>query len=1257
MQTGFGQTPISLNQPVASSSYEKGNSPTDANDGDLATRWAAASAAYPQWWAVDLGSPQSITHAVINWYNSGSRAYPYQIQISNDGTNYTVLADHTGNSTFGGTTDNFLASARYVRIYVTGCSDPSGCASFYECKIYGALSLAPETPDANTLFLFHFDESAGSSVTTNVGILGGKAYSVSESVASTTPPEVTDVLGATSYTGFGNAATFAPGELIGYDNNGSGAYDGDAGPGQLSADSLYMSDLNMGNGGQTPWTIEALICPSAIDTTNQEIVSTDSSPNSPGNRAFQFRIDYAGDLELNLIAINGADIITPIPTTATDPVNGFMPNNWYHVAATCDGTNVVLYWTKLSPSTTAANPISTNAVAVGSAFGLVQGPLIIGNENRNTAGEYFQGLIDEVRISNVARSPADMLNFDGGVTAPVAGATNTGYAIPSTRTNDTGSYFLMASNNPPGLGSQTASSTPATSTVLDGSPPAATNSDMFCDLLEQPEETVITDPNPKFGWVCHPSFRDDWQTGYRIIVSSSAALADTGTGDMWDSGLVSSSNSINVPYGGAALQPGGSYYWRVQTVDGTGHAGAFSGIQQFNMASQLSDPLTTPGVVYQQPGAGSANCYPLRYVSIPPVLVTKTAPGVWLVDFGKDAFGFATVHINGNYSGTTVNFGLGEAANGNSVNPSPGATIRYRSGSIALQNGDFIYTNRSSTSVGGISPPTGTYGIVSPFRYLELTGVPNNVTLTTNDVTQQRLQTEFDDHTATFDSSSTALNRVWSLCKYSMEALSFDGIYVDGDRERTPYEADTYIHQLSSYGVNNDFTMARCSFEYLTNHLNWPTEWPMHMVFVAWADYQQTGDPYLIAKYYGFLTNRCLLSGRANPINGLVQSYPVTGNTASGDIIDWYRISGDGIGNTDGYVAEATNAVINAFYYRCLTIMTQIAQVTGHSADAANFAARAGLLYTSYNNVFWNALSQSYNDGPGTSHSSADANFFPLAFGLVPANRQAAVVNYIHSRMAVLGAMPAGVYGAQYLLQGLFEAGDADTALGLMTTNNTRSWMNMINIGSTLTDEAWSTADKSNEDWNHAWGAAPGNLIPRYVLGVRPLTAGYGRILIQPQLGQTLSFVQGAVPTIRGPVSVEATNLAGDFQLLLNIPGNVTATVILPATNSAATLDGTIVSGSLSNDWLTLTNIGSGQHSISAKVLYPTNLTFSLSGNTLSLGWPSSYLGWYVQSNAISLADSNHWYGISGSQNSTSLNVILDPARPQVFYRLKSQNP
>jgi autotransporter-associated beta strand protein len=67
----------------------------------------------------------------------------------------------------------------------------------------------------------------------------------------------------------------------------------------------------------------------------------------------------------------------------------------------------------------------------------------------------------------------------------------------------------------------------------------------------------------------------------------------------------------------------------------------------------------------------------------------------------------------------------------------------------------------------------------------------------------------------------------------------------------------------------------------------------------------------------------------------------------------------------------------------------------------------------------------------------------------------------------------------------------------------------------------------------------------------------------------------------------------------------------------------------------------------------PTNITYSFSGSTLELTWPGSYLGWYAQSNAVSLMDSNSWFDIPGSQNATNLSITVNPAQPDVFYRMR----
>jgi len=66
----------------------------------------------------------------------------------------------------------------------------------------------------------------------------------------------------------------------------------------------------------------------------------------------------------------------------------------------------------------------------------------------------------------------------------------------------------------------------------------------------------------------------------------------------------------------------------------------------------------------------------------------------------------------------------------------------------------------------------------------------------------------------------------------------------------------------------------------------------------------------------------------------------------------------------------------------------------------------------------------------------------------------------------------------------------------------------------------------------------------------------------------------------------------------------------------------------------------------------PTNITYSVSGNVLTLAWPESYRGWYAQSNSVSLVSPSSWFDIPGSQTTTNLSITINPALPQVFYRM-----
>lgn len=109
-------------------------------------------------------------------------------------------------------------------------------------------------------------------------------------------------------------------------------------------------------------------------------------------------------------------------------------------------------------------------------------------------------------------------------------------------------------------------------------------------------------------------------------------------------------------------------------------------------------------------------------------------------------------------------------------------------------------------------------------------------------IQQKAIHYKFDDEASSFSSSNIVMDSIWDMCKHTIKATSFTRYYVDGDRERIPYEADAYINQLSHYSVDSEYTMARRTNEYFIDNPTWPTEWLLHTVLMFYADFMYTGD-------------------------------------------------------------------------------------------------------------------------------------------------------------------------------------------------------------------------------------------------------------------------------------------------------------------------------------------------------------------------------------------------------------------------------
>lgn len=333
--------------------------------------------------------------------------------------------------TYGGTLSGSLALGTL----------PAGFSFFLATNVPGQVNLiavssdsnivGPYTVDPYTLHLWHLDEaevpcldSATSSNLSLSGLLNGAQ------------------LANAAYPGFGTSLnTLGTSGYSAWMSNSAPA-SAFSGAGLFSTTTASASTAMTYAGTNGAFTMECLLCPLFPVTTNfgavanggtgraminWQLISGESTVNA--DRIWQFRFDPIGVMttagvfpatgnalpQLDFINVDAGgasyELFAPIPTNGP---NAIVPNRWFHVAVTYSGTpnqpgNFKFYWTAMNPTNTGDNLLrSTNLLVSLPQSAVNQPSFAIGNEGRHDYANWL-GLIDEVRLSSIARSPTNMM--------------------------------------------------------------------------------------------------------------------------------------------------------------------------------------------------------------------------------------------------------------------------------------------------------------------------------------------------------------------------------------------------------------------------------------------------------------------------------------------------------------------------------------------------------------------------------------------------------------------------------------------------------------------------------------------------------------------------------------------------------------------------------------------------------------------------------------------------------------------------------
>jgi len=439
-----------------------------------------------------------------------------------------------------------------------------------------------------------------------------------------------------------------------------------------------------------------------------------------------------------------------------------------------------------------------------------------------------------------------------------------------------------------------------------------------------------------------------------------------------------------------------------------------------------------------------------------PVKMNHPHDGLTVYDLGQNFAGWPAITVSGP-AGAMVTMLPGELLNADgtvtqhSANAWPGSPVLFR------------YTLRGGGEESW-HPRFSYYG----FRYLQIqtTGGAVQIKSLIGERTGADVRV-----TGEFESSNDLFNRIHQLILNAVRSNVMSILTDCPHREKLGWLEETHLFAgslMSNYDVSSFYrkmaedigdgqlasglvpSIAPEYIAFVDNKGNSTAfrdspEWGSAIVLSAWAAYQSYGDPSALRDHYGELQHyMSYLQSRSK--NGLL-SYGLG---------DWYDIGPKPPGYSQ---LSSTTVTATATYYEDLKAMTAIAKLLGKNDDAAMYAQQASAVRDTYNAALFHPATNEYDRGSQT------ANAMPLALGMVPADKRAAVMENLVADIAAHSYhVTAGDVGFHYVVRALTDGGRSDVLYRMMSQTTSPSYGYQLAKGATALTEAWDTNPDSSQD-------------------------------------------------------------------------------------------------------------------------------------------------------------------------------------------------
>jgi alpha-L-rhamnosidase len=587
----------------------------------------------------------------------------------------------------------------------------------------------------------------------------------------------------------------------------------------------------------------------------------------------------------------------------------------------------------------------------------------------------------------------------------------------------------------------------------------------------------------------------------------------------------------------------------------------------------------------------------LRAQGVPPVTVARTyepvrmtipKPGVFVYDLGENFSGWPAIAVRG-ASGRRVRLLPGELLDEHGL-------VTQRSANASADDAVLFDYTLAGEGVERWHPRFSYYG----FRYVQVQGAappglgqPGEPELL--ELRGQFLHTDLR-RTGHLAAGNALLERVHRLILQALLSNTFSVLTDCPHREKLGWLEQTYLNADTVYYNEDAVTLYEKMLrdmmdsqladglvpatapEYVAflaadgsnSAFRDSPEWGAAIVLSPWATYRYTGDRRILATGYPAMCRYAdYLASRAR--DGVLDY----------GLGDWYDIGPKPPGESQ---LTSKTLTATATYCELLRTLSGIARLLGRRDDARRFARRAAASRRALDRRLYDPDTHQYDRG------SMTANAMPLAIGLVPPRRRAAVLaNLVAAIRAAHDHVTAGDIGFHYVVLALMRNGRGDVLYDVLTRSDPPSYGYQLARGATALTESWNAdPDKSQNHFmlGHAETWLYGGLAGIRIDMSRPPAE---RIRIAPQPVDGIQAASARYHCVLGEVTVSWRKEPGRLHLDVEVPAGATAEVVIPARTVAEVREGGRplrpargIAGARQAGDAVIVTLGSGRYALSA---------------------------------------------------------------------------